>query len=130
VLDAITSLAFAMHSSKGVYALFLGSGLATAAGIPTGWDITLDLVRRAAAVAGVDPGADAHTWYRTKYGRDPDYSELLDTLAKTPADRPSWKIRIAGSFADSRSGFSTSTTNSITSPQNECTLASQSAVSR
>src|SRR5215472_9039365 len=43
---------------------------------------------------------------------------------------PSWKTRLAVNFADSRSGSSTSTTNSITSPQNECTLASQSAVSR
>jgi len=30
---------------------------------------------------------------------------------------PSWKIRTAVNFADSHSGFSTSTTNSITSPQ-------------
>jgi len=87
MLDAITSLAFSMHSSKGVYALFLGSGLSTAAGIPTGWHVTLDLVRRTAVVAGEDPGAHADAWYRTKYSRDPDYSELLDTLAKTPADR-------------------------------------------
>ena len=43
---------------------------------------------------------------------------------------PSWKIRIATNFADSHSGFSTSTTNSITSPEDECTLAGQSAVIR
>src|SRR5215472_17565296 len=42
----------------------------------------------------------------------------------------SWKIRLAVNFADSRSGYSTSTTKSITSRQNECTLASQSAVRR
>jgi hypothetical protein len=44
--------------------------------------------------------------------------------------QPQLEIRIAANFADSHSGFSTSTTNSITSPQNECTLAGQSAVIR
>ena len=37
-------LAIALHSSPGVYALLLGSGLSSAAGIPTGWQITLDLI--------------------------------------------------------------------------------------
>lgn len=41
MLDAVTSSAFSVQSSKGVYALLLGSGLSTAPGIPTGWDITL-----------------------------------------------------------------------------------------
>ena len=87
MIDAVTSLAFSVQSSKGVYALLLGSGLSTAAGIPTGWDITLDLIRRSAAAAGEECGTDAATWYRTKYARDPDYSDLLDALARTPADR-------------------------------------------
>jgi hypothetical protein len=87
MLDAVTSLAFSVQSSKGVYALLLGSGLSTAAGIPTGWDITLDLIRESAAAAGEECGTEAGTWYRTKYGRDADYSELLDAMAKTPADR-------------------------------------------
>src|SRR5215469_1315187 len=43
---------------------------------------------------------------------------------------PSCKLRLAARFADSPSASSTSTANSITSPQNECTLAGQSAVSR
>ena len=36
---------------------------------------------------------------------------------------PSWKLRLAINFADSSSGSLTSDTNSIASPQNECTLA-------
>jgi hypothetical protein len=41
-----TQLAFSVYESKGVYALLLGSGLSRAANIPTGWEITLDLIRR------------------------------------------------------------------------------------
>ena len=40
--DTITKLAFTIHSSPGIYALLLGSGISRDAGIPTGWMITLD----------------------------------------------------------------------------------------
>jgi NAD-dependent SIR2 family protein deacetylase len=87
MLDSLTSLAFSVHSSKGVYALLLGSGLSTSAGIPTGWDITLDLIRKSVAAGGEDCGDDPAAWYKAKTGRDADYSDLLDLLAKIPADR-------------------------------------------
>jgi hypothetical protein len=44
-------------------------------------------VRKLAAVAGEDCGAKPDDWYRAKYEREPDYSELLDAVAKTPAER-------------------------------------------
>jgi SIR2-like protein len=87
VIDALTSVAFSVHGSKGVFALLLGSGLSTAAGIPTGWDITLDLIRKSAAAGAEDCGPDASAWYKTKTGQDADYSMILDSLAKSPADR-------------------------------------------
>lgn len=87
MIDTLTSLAFSVNSSKGVYALLLGSGLSTPAGIPTGWDITLDLIRKSAAANNEDCGDDPASWFKGKTGRDADYSELLDLLAKTPADR-------------------------------------------
>ena len=87
MVDPLTSLAFSIRVGKGIYALLLGSGLSSAAGIPTGWDVTLDLIRKAAAASGEDCGGDPSAWYRTKYGQDADYSELLDNLARTPADR-------------------------------------------
>ncbi len=43
-------LAFSVHSGPGVYALLLGSGVARAADIPTGWDVTLDLISQLASV--------------------------------------------------------------------------------
>lgn len=44
--DSTTQLAFSMFENLGVYAVLLGSGVSRSAGIPTGWEITLELVRR------------------------------------------------------------------------------------
>lgn len=87
MIDSITSLAFSMHSNKGVYALLLGSGISRAARIPTGWEITLDLVRKVAALQGANCEPDPAAWFTTATGKAPDYSELLDALAKTPPER-------------------------------------------
>ena len=87
MLDPISALAFELHSSKGVFALLLGSGISRSAKIPTGWDITLDLVRKVAALSEVSEVADPAAWYAEKFGRAPDYSELLNSLATTPSQR-------------------------------------------
>jgi hypothetical protein len=87
MIDPFHSLAFSMQANRGVYAVLFGSGLSRSAQIPTGWEITLDLVRRLATVSGEDCGANPSAWYRERYEKDPDYSELLDALAKTPAER-------------------------------------------
>lgn len=87
MIDSITSLAFSMHANKGVYALLLGSGISRAARIPTGWEITLDLVRKVAAMQGASCEPDPAAWYAATAGKAPDYSELLDTIAKTPSER-------------------------------------------
>ena len=86
-LDNITALAFSLFHNKGVYALLLGSGVSRSAGIPTGWEVTLDLIRQIAAIAGEDAGADPEEWLHTTRGMDADYSKLLDELAKTPTQR-------------------------------------------
>src|ERR1700730_9622769 len=87
--DPITQLAFSMFENKGVYALLLGSGLSRSAGIPTGWEITLDLVRRVALAQGVENQSDWAIWYREQNGTDPDYSALLAELAISAAERRS-----------------------------------------
>jgi hypothetical protein len=45
ISDVNTQLAFSVYEGKGVFALLLGSGLSRAAGIPTGWEITLSCRR-------------------------------------------------------------------------------------
>jgi hypothetical protein len=87
--DPVTQLAFSMFENKGVYALLLGSGLSRAANIPTGWEITLDLVRRVATAKGVEDQPDWADWYRNEIGGEPEYSALLAELANTPAERRS-----------------------------------------
>lgn len=81
------SMAFAIQSSPGVYALLLGSGVSRAARIPTGWEVVLDLVRKLAAAQGADCEPDPAAWFQGQYGEEPGYSRLLDALAKTPAER-------------------------------------------
>jgi hypothetical protein len=81
------SLAFALHHAPGTCAVLVGSGLSKSAGIPTGWEITLDLIRRVAALKGVTDEPDWAAWYRQQANREPSYSEIIDTLATTPADR-------------------------------------------
>ena len=48
--DPSVNLAIAMAAGPGQYALLLGSGVSRPAGIPTGWDVTLDLISRIARV--------------------------------------------------------------------------------
>jgi hypothetical protein len=87
LFDPLTSLAFSVYSGKGVYALLLGSGVSRAAEIPTGWEVTLDLVRKIATVEGEDCDPDPESWYRKRFGTGPEYSALLENLAITPSER-------------------------------------------
>ena len=87
MIDPAVSLAFSIQAAPQRYALLLGSGVSTGAGIPTGWQITLDLVAKLAAASNESFDGDPEAWYRGRYGEPPNYSHLLDDLAKTPDDR-------------------------------------------
>ena len=87
MIDPLHSLAFSMQSNRGVYAVLIGSGISKAAGVPTGWDVTLDLVRKLAAVRNETPEPDPESWFRDTFGTGPNYSDLLDQLAKTQPER-------------------------------------------
>jgi hypothetical protein len=84
-----TQLAFSVYESKGVYAVLLGSGLSRAADIPTGWEITIDLVRRVGLAQGAGEQADWGQWYLEKVGTEPNYSSLLEELASSQEERRS-----------------------------------------
>lgn len=89
IIDPLTQLSFAIYENKGVFALLLGSGLSRAAEIPTGWEITLDLIRRVAAAQGIRDQPDWAAWYRKQAGKEPSYSKLLEELSSSPAERRS-----------------------------------------
>lgn len=87
MIDPILSLAFTIHSNKGVYALLLGSGVSRGAGIPTGWEVVLDLVKKLANLKETNTEEDPVTWYTEEFGEEPSYDRLLNDLAKSPAER-------------------------------------------
>ena len=65
--EKIVNIAFTLASNRGAYAILLGSGVSRAAGIPTGWEITLDLIKKyAKGNDGIDT-SDPEEWYRTKF---------------------------------------------------------------
>ena len=85
--EMLTRLAFAMHENRGIYGLLLGSGLSRAAGILTGWGMTLDLIRRVGGAEGVEHQEDWAAWYRERVGREPDYSDLVTELGASRDER-------------------------------------------
>lgn len=89
MIDKMTTLAFSMYSNKGVYALFLGSGVSMPSGIPTGWDIVKDLTKKIAIVQNESDVTDSIEWYKKKYSSDPDYSDIIGQLANTSTERRS-----------------------------------------
>ncbi len=87
MIDPALSLAMTVESNKGVYALLLGSGVSRAAGIPTGWEVVLNLIRKLASLRGEDPEPDPDRWYEATFGAPPSYAEVLEHVAQMPAER-------------------------------------------
>ena len=87
--DDLTRIAFAVHENPGIFALLLGSGVSRAAEIPTGWEITKDLIRRVSIANGEKEQTDWVDWYRNNFGKNPDYSELVGDLGMSPEERRS-----------------------------------------
>jgi len=81
--DKMIQLAFSIYSNPGVYVLLIGSGVSRAAGIPTGWEIMLDLIRKIGAVSGEKEIENPEKWYWDKYEEEPTYSNLVKRLART-----------------------------------------------
>ena len=87
--DPAVRLAFSIYENRGIYALLIGSGLSRAAEVPTGWKITIDLIRRIAMAQGEKEQVDWVSWYRTTTGNEPDYSTLLGQLGSSSEERRS-----------------------------------------
>jgi hypothetical protein len=85
MIDPLLGLTFNLHAQRGTYALLLGSGVSRSVGISTGWEITLDLIGQIAHLEKADCRGKEVNWYASKFGKDPDYSELLSAVAPTSA---------------------------------------------
>jgi hypothetical protein len=89
-LDPRITLATGLAAQPGVYALLLGSGASTGAGIPTGWGVVENLVRKVAAAANenLEPTGDWEAWWQSySKGEELGYSSLLKQLASTAPAR-------------------------------------------
>lgn len=101
IFDPRVGLATALHASPGVYALLLGSGVSTGAGVLTGWGVVQELVRQAATASGHEVGEkfDPEVWWaKNGDGKPLGYSSLLASLANTSAAR---RALLAGFFEPS-----------------------------
>jgi len=85
--DKIIQLAFSVYSNPGIYAILIGSGVSRSAGIPTGWEIMFDLIRKISVISGEQNIENPEKWYREKFNEEPSYSNLLSRVAKTEEER-------------------------------------------
>ncbi len=86
-ISRLTTLAFSLYSNKGAYAVLLGSGISRPAYIPSAWEVENILIERLAATQGVADEKDWHGWYKKLFGKEADYSSLLDELVSTKTER-------------------------------------------
>ncbi len=85
--NTITTISFSIFSNKGIYALLLGSGISKNSGIPTGWDIVVDLIKKLAVVNKEDCTPNPEEWFIKKYNQEPNYSSILSKLVKSSTER-------------------------------------------
>lgn len=86
--DRFLPLAFSLFSNPGAYAVLAGAGVSRGAGLPTAWDIVVDLIQQTAGdeAASID-ATTAEGWYEARFGRSPTYSDVVEQLALTPTER-------------------------------------------
>jgi hypothetical protein len=79
---------FSLFSNPGAYAVLAAAGVSRGAGLPTAWDIVVDLIQQIAGdeTANID-ATTAEGWYEARFGRSPTYSDVVERLALTPAER-------------------------------------------
>lgn len=85
--DALIQPAFAVFNSRRKYALLLGSGVSRSAEILTGEQIVDDLISQISAAIGEPISGNPRTWYSQRFGKQPGYDSLLESLGKTKLDR-------------------------------------------
>jgi hypothetical protein len=85
--NKITELSYSVYSNKGAFALLLGSGVSRPAGVPTGWEIAVDLIRQIAILEKQKPPENPETWFQEYFKEPLDYSNILEKLTKTSEER-------------------------------------------
>ena len=93
-LSPLVSLATSMHSQPGVYAVLLGSGVSTGAGLLTGWGVVKELVAQIAAAAHPQDEqavtaarTNPEGWWAEHGEGELGYASLLERLSPSAAAR-------------------------------------------
>lgn len=84
--DNLISLSFKIYKNPGVFALFLGSGMSRSAGIPTGWEIMIDLINKL-QILNHTGSEDPLEWFERFYGTSADYSHIIEQITSTQEER-------------------------------------------
>lgn len=80
-------MSLAVHVNAGSYAFLLGSGVSRSAGIPTGWDIVLDLIGKLAKLQRIEHVEDPEQWFAETYNARPTFGNILDLLQLKEEER-------------------------------------------
>lgn len=89
-VDPRVALATSVHAGPGLYAVLVGSGMSSAAGVRTGWQVVQDLIRKVAIAEGVNPDVVSEKpeeWWQKQGRPEPRYDTLLQALAETDGAR-------------------------------------------
>jgi hypothetical protein len=101
--DPYLPLAFSLANSPGAYAVLAGAGVSKGAGLPSAWDIEVDLVRQIARRDGATVVIDndtAEQWYFDNYGKQLTYSSVIEDVAPKPHERQALLQKYFESAAD------------------------------
>ena len=85
--DGLGRLAFSLSRTEGTYAVLLGSGISSAAGVLTGWGIAMDLIKQMAISTGEEAPDDPEDWYQKKFEKPVNYSDIVEWFGGTQAER-------------------------------------------
>jgi hypothetical protein len=86
-IDPFVVLAASLHYDRGVYAVLVGSGVSTAAGIPTGWDLTRELALLEARHQGEHVPDNVEAWWAANKAVPLGYSSVVEAIASTLGQR-------------------------------------------
>jgi hypothetical protein len=87
LVDPFVVLAASLHYDRGAYAVLIGSGMSTAAGIPTGWDLTTQLAELEARHQDGQVPDDIEAWWAANKPGPLGYSSVVEAIAPTLGQR-------------------------------------------
>ncbi|WP_431220124.1 SIR2 family protein [Leifsonia xyli] len=84
--DRLLTLAFALDSNPGAYALLIGAGVSKGAGLPSAWDVITSLTAQLARLRNERP-ADPVQWYEQTFAEKASYDLVLKRIAPASYER-------------------------------------------